>query len=122
MVEEEIPPSWQVETPLTTMASVDADRDEVDAGNAVEAVEEMDADMTEEPPPPTPIRFAEEHLQLIFELRQKMDDHAHIQKFLGQCLDLLMDAMTVAPASKRCPTRGQFFVPAYNAQGRLSPS
>jgi hypothetical protein len=84
--------------------------------------EEMDADMTEEPPPPTPIRFAEEHLQLIFELRQKMDDQAHIQNFLGQRLDLLMDAMTAAPASKRCPTCGQFFVPAYNAQGRPSPS
>jgi hypothetical protein len=84
-VEEEIPPSWQVATPTTTMDAVDADL-------------EMDADLMEEPPPPTPIRLPDEHLQLIFELRQKMDDQAHIQQILGQRMDLLFDAMMEAPA------------------------
>jgi hypothetical protein len=69
MVEEEIPPSRQVTTSLTAMALVDADLDAMDA---------VYADMTKELPSPTPIRFAEEHLQLIFELWKKMDDQVHI--------------------------------------------
>jgi hypothetical protein len=103
-VEEEIPPSWKMEIPSTT---TDADL-------------EMDAELMEEPPPPTPLRLPDEHLQLIFELRQKLDDQAHIQRILGQRMDLLFDAMTEAPTSKRCPTCGHKFVPAYNAHG--SPS
>jgi hypothetical protein len=93
----------------------------IDNNGAVDVVDAdldaVDADLMEEPPPPTPIRLPDEHLQLIFELRQKMDDQAHIQQFLGQCLDLLFDVMTTTPASKQCPTCGQIFVPAYNAHG-----
>jgi hypothetical protein len=54
----------------------------------------MDAYMMEEPPLATPIRFVEEYLQLIFKLRQKMDDQAHIHNFLDNAL---MDAMMVSP-------------------------
>ena len=61
-MEEEIPPSWKVDIPMKTM---DADL-------------EMDADMMEEMPPPTPIRISDKHLELIFELRQKLDDQSHI--------------------------------------------
>jgi len=65
--------------------------------------------------PSTPLWFIEEHIQLIFELRQKLDDQAHIQTYLGQRLDLMMDTMTTALERKRCPTREQIFVLAYNA-------
>jgi hypothetical protein len=30
------------------------------------------------------LRLSDEHLQLIFEMRQKLDDQAHIQRILGQ--------------------------------------
>jgi hypothetical protein len=103
-VEEEIPPSWQMENQSTTM---DADL-------------EMDVELMEEPPQLTPLQLSDEHLQLIFEMRQKLDDQAHIQRILGQRMDLLFDAMTEAPTNKRCPTCGQKFVPAYNTHG--SPS
>jgi hypothetical protein len=83
---------------------------------------EMDVYMIEEPPPPTPIRLTDEHLQLIFELGQKLDDQAHIQQILGHRMDLLFDAMMEAPTSKRCPTSGQKPIPAYNAHGRPSLS
>jgi hypothetical protein len=104
IVEEENPPSWKMEIPLI----------------ATKANLEMDANLMEEPPPPTTLRLPEEHLQLIFELRQKLDNQAHIQRILGQRMDLLFDAVTEAPTSKRCPTYGQKFVPAYSAHG--SPS
>ena len=52
--------------------------DTEEAAEAVDATKEMDVDIMEEPPPSTPLRSAKEHIRLIFELRQKIDEHAHI--------------------------------------------
>jgi hypothetical protein len=100
------------------MEVVDALNAELDAMDAVDAkLDAVDSDMKEDPPPPTPIRLLDENLQLIFEMRQKMDDQAHIQQFLGRCLDLLFNTMTTTPARKRCPTCGQIFSPSYSTHG-----
>jgi hypothetical protein len=82
MVKVEIPPNWQ-DTPLNIMVVVDMDDivdivDTEDAAEAADATKEMDVDMMEESPSSTPLRFAEEHTQLIFELRKKMNEQAHI--------------------------------------------
>jgi hypothetical protein len=98
MVEEEIPPSWQVEE------------------NTVVTSE----DKEEERPQLCANRLTEEHLQLIFEIRQKQDDQLHSQRILGQRLDILFDALADAPARTRCPTCGQKYTPVYNIHGRPS--
>jgi hypothetical protein len=75
MVEEEIPPSWQVEE------------------NTVIASEDKEVEW----PLLCANRLSEEHLQLIFEIRQKQDDQLHSQRILGQRLDILFDALADAP-------------------------
>jgi hypothetical protein len=55
-------------------------------------------------------------ISFIFQLH----DQTHIQRILGQRMDLMFDAMTEVPTSKRCPTYGQKFTPAYNAHGNSS--
>jgi hypothetical protein len=77
-VEEEIPLSCQVDIPMISM----------------DANLEMDVDMMEETPPPTPIQLSDECPQLIFELQQKLDDQTHIQQILGKRMDLMFDDMT----------------------------
>jgi hypothetical protein len=60
-VEEEIPPSWQVENHLMT----------------------ADVDSEAEPPLLSPHRLSDEHLQIIFYMRQKLDDQTHNQHILA---------------------------------------
>jgi hypothetical protein len=76
IVEEEIPPSRQVEDHSTS------------AGEETEV----------ETPLLSPNRLSDEHLQIIFEMRQKQDDQLHIQRILGQRMDILFDALVDAPA------------------------
>jgi len=95
MVEEEIPPSWQVKE---HMMNVGEDK-EVERALLYAN------------------RLSEEHLQLIFEIRQKQDDQLHSQRILGQRLDILFNALVDAPARTRCPTCGQKYTPVYNIHG-----
>jgi hypothetical protein len=104
MVEEEIPLSWQVEE--NTAAA-----NEVTTGVASEEKEE-------EQPQQFANHLTEEHLQLIFEIRQKQDDQMHSQRILGQRMDIMFDTLTDAPMRTRCPTCGQRFTPVYNIHGQ----
>jgi hypothetical protein len=61
IVEEEIPPSWQVENHPTT----------------------MDADSEEEPPLLSPLRLLDEHLQLIFICDRSLMTRCTINEFLA---------------------------------------
>ena len=65
MVEEEIPPSRQVEDHTTSV------------GEDTEA----------ETPLLSPNRLSDEHLQIIFEIQQKQDDQLHIQRILNQRME-----------------------------------
>jgi hypothetical protein len=107
IVEEEIPPSWQVTQNTPNNAALE----EAPPENA-------DEDMDLEQPLLTPHRFSDDHLQIIFDMRRTLDDQMHNQRILGQRMDLLFDALTDAPDKKRCPTCGQKFVPAYNTHGQ----
>jgi hypothetical protein len=54
-----------------------------------------------------------EHLALVFELRGHMADLEHRALLMGQCLDLLLDAYSNAPAKRKCPLCAQAFaIPA----------
>jgi hypothetical protein len=72
----------------------------------------------EEQPQQFANRLTEEHLQLIFEIRQKQDDQMHSQRILDQRMDILFDALADAPVRTRCPTCGQWFTPVYNIHGQ----
>jgi hypothetical protein len=104
MVEEEIPPRWQVEE------------------NKMAANENTTEVTSEEKEEEKPQQFAnllmEEHLQLIFEIGQNQDDQMHSQRILGQRMDILFEALADAPARTRCPTCGQRFTPVYNIHGK----
>jgi len=50
-----------------------------------------------------------EHLALVFELRGHMADLEHRALLMGQCMDLLLDAFSGAPAQRKCPTCKQAF-------------
>jgi DNA-directed RNA polymerase sigma subunit (sigma70/sigma32) len=78
MVEEEIPPSWQVEE--NKMVTNDE--------NTMVASKEKEEDQ----PQQFVNRLIEEHLQLILEIRQKQDDQMHSQRIIGQRMDILFDA------------------------------
>jgi hypothetical protein len=84
MVEEEIPPSWQVE-------------ENAAAANEI-TTEVAGKEEEEEQPQQFANRLTEEHLQLLFEIRQKQDDQMHSQSILGQRMDILFDALADAPA------------------------
>ena len=62
-------------------------------------------------------RLSDDHLQLIFDMRRSLEDKTQTQPTLSRRMDLLFDAMMATPASKRCPTCSQKFVPAYSAHG-----
>jgi hypothetical protein len=83
-VEEEIPPSWQLE-------------DNAVAANKIIA-EVVGQEEEEEQPQHFANRLVEEHLLLLFEIRQRQDDQMHSQSILGQRMDILFDALTDAPA------------------------
>jgi hypothetical protein len=48
--------------------------------------------------------FSKEQLQLIFEMRRDATKQLHCQTTLYQCMDILFDALSSAPAKNRCPT------------------
>jgi hypothetical protein len=104
MVEEEIPPSWKLEDNAATTNEITTEV----AGKEEE----------EEQPQQFTNRLTEEHLQLLFEIRQKQDDQMHSQSILGQRMDILFDALADAPAHARCPTCGQRFTPVYTIHGQ----
>jgi hypothetical protein len=55
----------------------------------------------------------EEHLSLVFELRGHMSDLEHHALIMGQCLNMLLDAYSGAPAWRKCPLYVQSFaIPA----------
>jgi hypothetical protein len=68
----------------------------------------------EEQPQQFANHLMEEHLQLIFEIRQKQDDQMHSQCILGQRMEILFGTLANAPAWNRCPTCGQRFTLVYN--------
>jgi hypothetical protein len=104
MVEEEIPPRWKVEE------------------NAAEAneitTEVAGKEKEEEQPQQFANRLMEEHLQLLFEIRQKQDDQMHFQSILSQRMDIIFDALADSPVRGRCPTCGQQFTPVYTIHGQ----
>jgi hypothetical protein len=53
---------------------------------------------------PSPRRFSEDHLQLIFEMRREMADQLQSQSALSRRLDLLFDSLSNEPAKSHCPT------------------
>jgi hypothetical protein len=80
MVEEEIPPSWQVEE------------------NMVIASEDKEVEW----PQLCENHLMKEHLPIIFEIWQKQDDKLHSQRILDQRLDILFNALVDSPARTRC--------------------
>jgi hypothetical protein len=104
MVEEEIPPRWQLEDNTTTANEITTE---------VDGKEEE-----EEQPQHFANHLTKEHLQLLFEIRQKQDDQMHSQSIIGQRMDILFDALTDAPARAICPTCGQRFTLVYTIHGQ----
>jgi hypothetical protein len=99
-VEEEIPPSWQL----------------TGAGKDSTAAEDTGMDKGEESSH-SAYHLAEEHLELLFDIRQRQDEQVHGQGIINQRLDLLFEAFTDAPAQARCPTCKQRFTPTYTSHG-----
>lgn len=83
IVEEEIPPSWQV----------------LEDGENIHYL-------------------AKEHLELLFDIRQRQDEQAQGQRIINQRLDFLFEAFSDAPRSASCPTCKQKYVPAFTSNGR----
>jgi hypothetical protein len=108
-VEEEIPPSWQLENKAGTDKEINAEGDEM--GKEEEALPQQFAN-----------HLVEEHIELLFEIRQKQDDQVHSQSVLSQRMDILFEALTDAPAQARCPTCKQRFTPAYTIHGQPGPA
>jgi hypothetical protein len=96
-VEEEIPPSWQV---LEEGAKAE------DAGTEGD---EKGSHHTH--------YLAVEHLELLFDIRQRQDEQVHGQRIINQRLDLLFEAFSDAPMPARCPTCKQKFVPTFTSHG-----
>jgi hypothetical protein len=55
--------------------------------------------------------LVEEHLQLLFKIRQKHDDQMHSESILCQRMDILFYALIDTLVCTRCPTYGQQFTP-----------
>jgi hypothetical protein len=53
---------------------------------------------------PSHYRLIEDHLNLIFEMRQDMDDQLHNQHALDRRLDMLFDSLSRDPAKSQFPT------------------
>jgi hypothetical protein len=100
IVEEEIPPSWQLtgdgENPITTE---DTGKDGGEEGSHYT------------------YHLAAEHLELLFDIRQRQDEQVHGQRTIHQRLDLLFEALSDAPPQAQCPTCKQKFIPVYTAHG-----
>nr|ABK23844.1 unknown [Picea sitchensis] len=110
MVEEEIPPSSQLENNAGTTETIKTRADN-------EAIKEE-----EDQPQHFANRLMEEHLQLLFEIRKKQDDQVHSQSILNQQMDILFDALTDAPVRAKCPTCSQEFTLVYTIHGQPGPT
>jgi hypothetical protein len=53
--------------------------------------------------------FSDEHLALVFELRSHIADLEHRALIMGQRIDFLLDALSGAPAQRKCPLCMQTF-------------
>jgi hypothetical protein len=53
--------------------------------------------------------LSDEHLALVFELRGHIADLEHRASIMGQCIDLLLDALSGVPAQRKCPLCMQSF-------------
>jgi hypothetical protein len=51
----------------------------------------------------------DEHLALMIDIRGHLSDLEHRALLMGQCMDMLFDAFSSAPAKRRCPLCGQAF-------------
>jgi hypothetical protein len=109
-VEEEIPPSWQLENMAGTDKEIIAGGDD-ETGKEEEALPQHFSN-----------HLAEEHLELLFEIRQRQDDQMHCQGVISQRMDIMFEALTDAPTQARCPTCRQRFTPAYTIHGQPSPA
>ena len=58
---------------------------------------------------PSPF-FHPEQLALVFELRSQMEDQIHRDILMHQCIDMLYEAYSNAPAGQKCPTCAWNFV------------
>jgi hypothetical protein len=62
------------------------------------------------PTSPNTWRFSEEHLQLIFEMRQDVTEQLHRQTTLSECLDVLFNALSSKPFKNGCLTCFQTYM------------
>jgi hypothetical protein len=59
--------------------------------------------------------LSDDQLQLIFDMRQNLEEQLHNQRTLSRHMDLMFDALAGAPEKTRCPTCGQRFVFTFKA-------
>jgi hypothetical protein len=52
----------------------------------------------------------DDHLQLIFDMRQNLEEKLHNQRTLNQRMDLLFDSLEGTPEKTFFPTYGKIFV------------
>ena len=65
------------------------------------------------------VKQCEEHLQILFKIRQKQDDKMHSQIILGQRMDIFFNALINSPTRTKFPTCGQWFTSVYTIHGQL---
>jgi len=63
---------------------------------------------------PNPRGFLEDHLQLIFDMRRRMEDQTKNQRTLNQRMDLLFDALSYVPKKTPCLTYEKRFLFTYD--------
>lgn len=124
IVEEEIPPSWQLskDGEDTAEVGVEEGNDDTDKGNdgaedTGKIVEEGN-DGADDGSHHT-FHLATEHLELLFDIRQPQDKQEHGQRTIHRRLDMLFEALSDAPSQAQCPTCKQKFVSAYIVYGCL---
>jgi hypothetical protein len=123
IVEEEIPPSWQLtkDGEDTGEAGAEEGNDGADKGNdgaedTGKIVVKEGNDGADDGSHHT-FHLAAEHLELLFDIRQWQDEQEHGQRTIHQRLDLLFEALSDAPSQAQCPTCKQKFVPTYTVYG-----
>jgi len=109
-VEEEIPPSWQLENMVGTDKEIITGGDD-ETGKEEEALPQHFSN-----------HLTEEHLELLFKIRERKDDEIHCQGFISQRIDILFEVLTEAPTQARCLICRQWFTPAYTIHGQPSRS
>jgi hypothetical protein len=63
--------------------------------------------------------FLDDHLQLIFKMRQNLKNQLHNQSILNKRMDIMFGSLSGAPAQKRSPTCSQMFIFTYSNEGPL---